>query len=66
MGATEEAAGGAAVLVDPTDVDSIAGGVVEAMSRRDVLVDAGRSRVSSASWAASAAATAAAYREVAR
>ena len=65
-GATEEAAGGAAVLVDPTDVDSIAGGVVEAMSRRDVLVGAGRSRVSSATWAASAAATAAAYREVAR
>ena len=36
-GATEEVAGGAAVLVDPLDVDSIAAGIAEADARRDEL-----------------------------
>ena len=37
-GATEEVAGGAAVLVDPLDPESIAAGIVEAGRRRDELV----------------------------
>ena len=36
-GATEEVAGGAAVLVDPLDVASIAAGIEEATARRDEL-----------------------------
>ena len=36
-GATEEVAGGAAVLVDPLDVDAIAAGIEEAAARRDEL-----------------------------
>ena len=42
--AMEEVAGGAAVLVDPLDVASIAGGIREAHARRDELVVAGRAR----------------------
>ena len=36
-GATEEVAGGAAVLVDPLDADAIAAGIAEAVRRRDEL-----------------------------
>jgi len=63
-GATEEAAAGAAVLVDPTDTDSIAAGLVDALARRDALAAAGRERVAGATWAAAAEGTVAAYREV--
>jgi glycosyltransferase involved in cell wall biosynthesis len=45
-----EAAGGAAVLVDPLDVGSIADGIVEALSRRDELAAAGRARVAGRTW----------------
>ena len=38
---TEEVAGGAAVLVDPFDVDDIARGIVEAADRRAELASAG-------------------------
>ena len=40
-GATEEVAGGAAVLVDPLDPASIAAGIEEAVARRDELVRRG-------------------------
>ena len=63
-GATEEAAGGAAELVDPSDVASIAAGIDGALERRDELVAAGRRRVAGASWVSTAEATVAAYREV--
>ena len=63
-GATEEAAAGAAVLVDPTDAASIAAGIDDAIERSDDLVAAGRRRVADASWATAAAMTVAAYREV--
>ena len=48
-GATEEVAGGAAVLVDPRDPAAIADGIAEAARRRDELVAArlGRARPSS-------------------
>jgi glycosyltransferase involved in cell wall biosynthesis len=64
-GATEETAGGAAVLVDPLDVESIAAGIAEADSRRAELVPLGRARANEFSWAASAKAVAAVYREAA-
>ena len=64
-GATEEAAAGAAVLVDPEDVDSIAAGIDEAIRTRESLVERGRVRAAGATWAATADATVAAYREVA-
>ena len=49
-GATEEVAGGAAVLVDPLDVESIAAGVEDACSRRAELRARGLERASAFSW----------------
>ncbi len=62
-----EVAGGAAVLVDPTDTDDIARGLAEALDQRgrDARIAAGRSRAATLTWSATAAATVAAYREVA-
>jgi glycosyltransferase involved in cell wall biosynthesis len=62
---TEEVADGAAVLVDPFDVDDIARGIVEARERRDELSAAGRVRAVACSWDTTAALTAAAYEELA-
>lgn len=63
--ATEEVAGGAAVLVDPHDVDSIARGLIEAAADAERRSELGLARAASLSWEATAAATVAAYREVA-
>ncbi len=63
--ATEEVAGGAAVLVDPLDVEAIAAGIEEATRRRDELVRLGLERARAFSWEHSAAATLAVYRELA-
>ncbi|MGA0863394.1 MAG: glycosyltransferase family 4 protein [Ilumatobacteraceae bacterium] len=63
---TEEVAGGAAVLVDPLDVASIADGIDEALADTARLGDAGRVRAAECTWDATAAATLAAYREVLR
>ena len=49
-GATEEVAGGAAVLVDPRDPASIAAGIEEVHRRRDSLVEIGRARASMFTW----------------
>ena len=65
-GATEEAAGGAAMLVDPNDPASIAGGLVAAMADRTRLVELGRERTADATWDRTADLTVDAYREVAR
>jgi glycosyltransferase involved in cell wall biosynthesis len=62
---TEEVAGGAAVLVEPTDVADIATGLVAALRRRDELVALGRCRAAALTWAATAARTFEAYRDVA-
>ncbi len=62
--ATEEAAGGAAVLVDPLDSDDIARGITEARSRRRSLSERGLERADKASWAETARLTAEAYREL--
>lgn len=61
---TEEVAGGAAVLVDPFDVDDIARGVIEAAERRDELGPLGVSRSRQLDWATTARATLAVYREL--
>ncbi|HSB87000.1 MAG TPA: glycosyltransferase family 1 protein [Ilumatobacteraceae bacterium] len=62
--ATEETAGGAAVLVDPLDADDIARGITEARIRRDVLIERGLARAEVASWGETARLTAEAYREL--
>jgi glycosyltransferase involved in cell wall biosynthesis len=49
-GATEEVAGGAAVLVDPNDPGSIADGLAEADRRRDELRALGFARAREFSW----------------
>jgi glycosyltransferase involved in cell wall biosynthesis len=64
-GATEEVAGGAAVLVDPLDVDSIAAGVGEADARRDELRAAGLERARAYSWDGVADTVEAVWRELA-
>jgi len=53
-GATEEIAGGAAVLVDPRDPASIAAGIAEADRRHDALAEVGRARASMFTWRRSA------------
>jgi len=64
-GATEEVAGGAAVLVDPRDPASIAAGIEEADTRRDELRAAGLTRASSFTWRRSADLVEALWRDVA-
>jgi glycosyltransferase involved in cell wall biosynthesis len=49
-GATEEVAGGAAVLVDPLDASSIASGLEEADRRRDELRTLGLARARAFTW----------------
>jgi glycosyltransferase involved in cell wall biosynthesis len=63
--ALAELAGGAAVLVDPLDVDAIAAGIAEAAGKRDALRAAGLERARSFTWEAAAGATAKVYREAA-
>ena len=64
-GATEEVAGGAAVLVDPCDPASIAAGIEEAGARRDELRTRGRERAAGFTWERVAAETRAVYEEAA-
>ena len=64
-GATEEVAGGAAVLVDPLDVAGIATGIEEASSRRDELRTLGLERARTYSWVAVADAVERVWRELA-
>jgi glycosyltransferase involved in cell wall biosynthesis len=62
---TEEVAGGAAVLADPLDVDSIAAALAEALHRRDELVALGLERARAFTWDAAADALEALWRELA-
>ena len=62
---TEEVAGGAAVLVDPFDEESIAEGLRLADERRNELATLGRSRAGAMTWQATADATVDAYRDAA-
>lgn len=63
---TEEVAGGAAVLVDPYSVSSIADGIRDALSRRSELSQLGVERAKGASWDATAALVVRAYRDAIR
>ena len=62
---TEEVAGGAAELVEPADVDSIAAGIERALARRDELVRLGLERARAFGWDRAARETVDVYREVA-
>jgi glycosyltransferase involved in cell wall biosynthesis len=61
---TEEVAGGAAVLVDPLSVESIASGLSEALENVDKLRASGIARAAQVPWSVTAEATMSAYREV--
>jgi len=62
--ATEEAAGGAASLVDPYDVSDIARGLCEVLGAPESFRERGRVRAASATWALTAQVTLDAYAEV--
>lgn len=60
---TAEVAGGAAVLVDPADEESIADGIARALDQADHYAELGRARATAMTWANTAALTANAYDE---
>ena len=62
---TEEVAGGAAVLVDPFDIDDIARGLIDAADRRVELAAGARRRAAELTWERAADRTLAVYRELA-
>ena len=64
--ATAEVGGDAVVLVDPLDVTDIGRGIREAVERHAELAAAGPVRAAGYTWADTAEAVMAAYREVAR
>ena len=64
-GATEEVAGGAAVLVDARSSDQIAAGIEEASRRRDELVALGLERARAFTWKGAADQVEALWRELA-
>ena len=61
---TEEVAGGAAVLVDPLDVASIASGIRESMAARDAWSSRSLDRAAQVPWSETARATFSAYSEL--
>lgn len=61
---TEEVAGGAAVLIDPFSIDSIATGIKDAMASVAELQARGAVRAAQLSWRLTAELTAQAYRDV--
>ena len=63
--AMAEVAGGAAELVDPTDVDSIAGGIERALGRREELRTLGLARARAFGWKSTADAVVASYERAA-
>ena len=62
--ALPEVTGGAAVLVDPLDVEDIADGLERAIQERETLIAAGRRRAAQFTWANTAELTVQAYREL--
>ena len=64
-GATAEVAGDAGILVNPLDVESIAGGIREAIARREELRAAGLARAAQFTWESAARQTVDVYREAA-
>ncbi|MEI7759665.1 MAG: glycosyltransferase family 1 protein [Thermoleophilia bacterium] len=64
-GATEEVAGGAAILVDPLDVEAIASGITGAQGRRVELRALGLERARASTWQRAADELEALWRELA-
>jgi glycosyltransferase involved in cell wall biosynthesis len=64
VAALPEVSGGAAILVDPMSVDSIAEGIEAAIANRESLVDAGARRAAQFTWDRTADLTRAVYREL--
>ena len=64
-GATEEIAGGAAILVDPLDVEAIAEGISQAGARRRELVSLGLERAAHFTWSRAADVLESLWRELA-
>ena len=64
VAALPEVSGGAAVLVDPLSINSIADGIEEAIARRDSLISAGAIHSAQFTWARTADLTVAVYREL--
>jgi glycosyltransferase involved in cell wall biosynthesis len=62
-GATEEVAGGAAILVNPLDVASIADGILRVIEQRDALSGRARDRATQLSWRRTAELTREVYAE---
>jgi glycosyltransferase involved in cell wall biosynthesis len=60
---TQEVAGGAAVLVDPLSVESIADGIRDALERRHELSQLGSERAKGATWESTASLVVRAYRD---
>lgn len=58
-----EAAGGAAILVDPYDVNSIASGIKEALNKPKTLIAKGKKRATEFSWTKNAEETLKVYKE---
>ena len=61
---TEEVAGGAAILVDPLDVASIADGIQQALTRREGLVPLGLERAREFTWESAADSVVELWREL--
>jgi glycosyltransferase involved in cell wall biosynthesis len=61
---TEEVAGGAAILVDPLDVPSIADGIQQALTRREVLVPLGLEQAREFTWESAADSVVELWREL--
>lgn len=62
-GATEEVAGGAAVLVEPLDVASIADGLLRVIDKRDEMSGRARDRAAQLTWRRTAQLTSEVYTE---
>jgi len=62
---TEEVAGGAAILVDPLDVESIADGIQRAIASRDALAPLGLERATEFTWQRAADSVVELWRELA-
>lgn len=59
-----EVVGDAGVLVDPNNVEDIAGGILKAMGNRELLIKEGKTQVLKFSWEKTARETLAVYKEV--
>jgi len=64
IGSMAEIAGNAAILVDPYDIDSVAGGIFKAFKNKKMLKKKGRTAVGKFSWEKTAKETLGVYEEI--